>query len=459
MKKGFISIISISIVLLIWQLIAIYINQPQLIPSVSELIRILISLLSTEVFYQSVVATLLRGLAGMLLSLIASSLSAFFITCHELLYELFRPLLIIMRSVPVISFILLALLFLKPEGVPLMIAFLTMYPLLTENLIKGIKNMRPGLLVMADQFKINRRNKLIQIIYPQIKPFLFSGLSSAAGFGWRAIIMGEVLSQCIYGIGGEMKRAQNFIAVPELVAWTSIAVVISFVFDMWIRHLGQIRLGIIFNNRKMKDPATGRKTSRLITVLDLKFKYGNTEILSDFSYTFSPGQIYGIQAPSGAGKTTLLSLINGTLIPLGGSIYIDKSNGIASVFQEPELLPQLTTLQNVSLPLSSTLSRAESEKIAFSALEEMELETFANRYPDELSFGQQQRVAIARALAYTSPVMCMDEPFRGLDEALTFRIIDRIRKRQCLKKQIILFTSHNPEELNRMADEIINLRL
>ena len=68
-----------------------------------------------------------------------------------------------------------------------------MFPLLTENLTKGIISLRPGLSLMAAQFKINRKNKLIHIYYPQLKHFLFSGLASATGFGWSAIIMGEVL--------------------------------------------------------------------------------------------------------------------------------------------------------------------------------------------------------------------------------------------------------------------------
>ena len=193
MKKGLISFISVCLLLLLWQLIASYMDQPELIPSVPDLLKTLIRLFGTESFYQNIFATILRGISGILVSLVIALLSAFLFARYALLYELFRPLLTVMRSVPVISFILLALIFLNPESIPLMIAFLTMFPLLTENLTKGIINLRPGLSLMADQFKINRRNKLMQVIYPQLKPFLFSGLASAVGFGWRAIIMGEVL--------------------------------------------------------------------------------------------------------------------------------------------------------------------------------------------------------------------------------------------------------------------------
>ena len=241
MKKGLISFISICLLLLVWQLTALSMDQPELIPSVPDLIKALFQLFATGTFYKSIFATVLRGISGILLSFAAAITAAFLFARYELLYELSRPLLTIMRSVPVISFILLALIFLDPEGIPLMIAFLTMFPLLAENLTKGIINLNPGLSIMADQFRISRKNKLMHIFYPQLKPFLFSGLTSAIGFGWRAIIMGEVLSQCAFGIGGEMKRAQLFISVPELIAWTIIAILISFFFDKGINLLSKVK--------------------------------------------------------------------------------------------------------------------------------------------------------------------------------------------------------------------------
>ena len=82
---------------------------------------------------------------------------------------------------------------------------------------------------------------------------------------------------------------------------------------------------------------------------------------------------------------------------------------------------------------------------------------YENRFPNELSFGQQQRAAIARALTYPSPLLLMDEPFKGLDEALSRRIIKRIRERQTENGQTILFTTHNPGELHLFADKTVRL--
>lgn len=456
MKKGLIPIVSVCLLLLAWQGIAAYMNQPELIPSVPDLIQSLLRLFGSDTFYKSISATVLRGISGILLSLATALIAAFLFARYELLYELFRPVLTIMRSVPVISFILLALIFLDPEGIPLMIAFLTMFPLLAENLTKGILNLQPGLSLMADRFGITRKNKLIHIYYPQLKPFLFSGLASAAGFGWRAIIMGEVLSQCTYGIGGEMKRAQLFISVPELIAWTIIAILISFLFDKGINLLATVKWKIWFYKTNTDKGRIAPKGFP-IQMTDVTFRYADTNVLSHFSYTFEPGIIYGIKAPSGTGKTTLLNLLDGSLQPVKGEIRSDKRQLFSIVFQEPELLPHLTALQNICLPLASLFDRIRSEQIAMNALEIVEMETFASRYPHELSYGQQQRISLARALAWPSSVMLLDEPFKGLDNALALRIIERIVIRQKAYSQTIIFTSHHTEEMDRLASVVIRL--
>jgi len=124
----------------------------------------------------------------------------------------------------------------------------------------------------------------------------------------------------------------------------------------------------------------------------------------------------------------------------------------------PLLLPHLTALENVALPLASFLDRPTAIRTAQELLGEMELAGLESHRPTELSYGQQQRVAIARALAFPSPLLLMDEPFKGLDEALRQRVIQRIRKRQANERRLILFTSHDAEELRLMADQVISMK-
>lgn len=451
------TILSVILLLACWQGIAMYIGKPALFPTVSVLIKTLGKLLLSGEFYLAVGTTIGRGMVGMLLSLSAAVVLAGLFARFSWLYELFRPLLTVMRSVPVVSFILLALIFLHTESIPLLIGFLTMFPLLTENLTKGIVSLDPGLLQVGRQFRIGCQNRWTLILYPQIKPFLYSGLASAMGFGWRAVIMGEVLSLCAHGIGSEMKRAQSFLAVPELIAWTVVAILISYFSDKGIGWLSERRFNIHFAS-KGKQYLLSAPENNLMAAHDIRLEHvGYRYGISDYSYTFEAGKIYGVSAPSGAGKTTLLNLINGTLQPARGVVSADRSEGFSFVFQEVELLPELSALDNVALPLARLSTKEDARAKALSMLQDVELESFASRCPSELSYGQQQRVAIARALVFNAPCLLMDEPFKGIDEVVTSRIIRVICGRQQETGQTVIFTSHNPEELKQLADVVVYL--
>lgn len=455
MKKRTATLISVIFLLVCWQLLAMWVDQPEFMPGIPRLIRTFTALFTASPFYLSVLATIGRGLLGMFISLVTAIVLSGFFARFRWLYDLFHPVLTIMRSVPVVSFILIALIFLHPESIPLLIGFLTMFPLLTENLTNGIRHFRPQLDVMARQFCLSRRNRLTQIYYPQLKPFLFSGLASAAGFGWRAIIMGEVLSQCTFGIGSEMKKAQTFIEVPELLVWTAIAILISFLSDKAVNRLSDRDIQVAFLPYAKWGSGNGQEfPGQDILIRNVSYRYG----ISRFSHTFEAGKVYGISAPSGKGKTTLLNLINGTLQPTEGTVGIDRSRGIASLFQEPELLPHLTNVDNVALPLARYYSREEARAMAADLLRHLEIGHLADASPGKLSYGQQQRVALARALAYPSPFLLMDEPFKGLDNVLREHIISFLTDRQKDKKQTILFTSHQPEELAGLSDQIIHLK-
>lgn len=445
--------ISVGLLLIIWEIIARIINHPELFPSVIQLLQTLFLQLISVSFYQSVGVTVLRGLTGITISVLAAIVFAFLFARNKWLYELFRPVLAIMRSIPVISFILLALIFLHVETIPLIIAFLVMFPLLTENLTKGMLNFRPGFNALSQAFLIKGRNRLFHIYYPQLKPFVFSGLASAMGFGWRAIIMGEVLAQSSFGIGSEMKRAQTFIDVPELLTWTMVAIIISFLFDKGISKLENLRPPLSFPIPKDR---TTRK-SGAFELSDVSFSYGKKDVLVNFSHTFEAGKMYGISAPSGKGKTTLLNIINGLLSPGKGALKGIPLKGTATVFQEPELLPHLSVPENILLPLSGIYDKKEALEITDNLLKKMELEACEELYPAQLSYGQQQRVAIARALAFPSPLLLMDEPFKGLDKELTEHIIAYIREKQTADRQTILFSTHKQEELHLLADEVISL--
>ena len=451
MKRIVLTCLSILLIPVAWQLLSWQMAQPQLIPSFPDLIRALLRLVYSPGFLVSIGTTCLRACVGLLLSLVAASITAFLLNRSEGIRLLFMPWLSLLRSVPVISFILLALIFLNPEMIPLLIAFLTMYPLLTENLLKGLMDRRDSWKMLARQFHLNAWNRLFQINYPQLRPYLFSGLASAVGFGWRAIIMGEVLSQCVDGIGKRMKEAQVFIDVPELIAWTLVAIVLSWLTDKLISRLSDWQPSVRYRHSAVELQAVSLKPND-ICLTDVSYSYG----VHHMNIILKTGKIYALSAPSGQGKTTLLQLLNGTLRPTGGEIT-GLPQQTANLFQEPTLLPQLTAKENIMLGGAAYYDRAILEQQSLRLLTAFQLEKQAEMYPATLSYGQQQRVALARALMFPAGLLLLDEPFNGLDVELRQLVARFLVEWQQEKQATVVFSSHHADEIKAMNAEVITL--
>ncbi|MEM4548124.1 MAG: ABC transporter ATP-binding protein [Thermofilaceae archaeon] len=173
-------------------------------------------------------------------------------------------------------------------------------------------------------------------------------------------------------------------------------------------------------------------------------------------------EFIAILGPSGCGKTTLLRIIAGVEKPDGGRIVIhDKTPRVGFIFQFPTLLPWLTVLDNVALPLRANgMSWKEAREKAHKYLSLTGLQAFEDFYPRELSGGMKQRVNIARALAVEPTILLMDEPFSNLDpltaESLRTEILDLWTLKVTTVRAIIMVT-HSVDEAIFMADRVVIL--
>ncbi|WP_353726561.1 amino acid ABC transporter ATP-binding protein [Lactiplantibacillus plantarum] len=169
----------------------------------------------------------------------------------------------------------------------------------------------------------------------------------------------------------------------------------------------------------------------MLELKNITKSFGSRTIIKNLNLTVKDGEILSIVGPSGAGKTTLLRCITGLEKVNAGELLVDgqpfdpytnRSNDsvIGVVFQNFELFPNLTVMQNITLAPTTVLkqSSAEAEQQAQTLLDRLNLGDHADQYPFELSGGQKQRVAIARALAMKPNVLCYDEPTSALDPNL-----------------------------------------
>ena len=234
-KKRLLNIASVLFLLALWKILALYFHSAFIIPQPEDTFLTVLQLFTDKDFLVVAGSTVLRGLVGFIISFFLGLVTGIFAGISPGFNAFITPLLVTVRSVPVISLILLALIWFDPGTVPVFIALLTMFPFICTNVSDGIRSVDPGLVEMAVFYKVNKRRIITGVYLPAIVPFIISGASSAMGIGWRAIIIGEVLSQPVYGIGTRMQVAQTFLNVDAVIAWTLIAILISFVFEKIIR--------------------------------------------------------------------------------------------------------------------------------------------------------------------------------------------------------------------------------
>jgi putative ABC transport system ATP-binding protein len=194
-------------------------------------------------------------------------------------------------------------------------------------------------------------------------------------------------------------------------------------------------------------------------------------ILHPLDLTLPPGESLAITGPSGSGKSTLLGLIAGLDAPTSGRILIDgiditdlgedalarlRGEKIGFVFQFFHLIPSLTALENVLIPMEIA-GRADAGARARALLDEVGLTGRGHHYPSQLSGGEQQRVALARALANDPPILLADEPTGNLDSANGRHIMDLLLQVNRARRTTLVLVTHDAS-LARLASSQLALR-
>ena len=234
-KKKTLTALSIILMLVLWKVLAVVFNSPHTIPHPGATFLAVIKLFTEPGFLMVAGSTVVRGLIGFVISGLLGIGIGILAGISPGFNTFISPMLVTIRSVPVISLILLALIWFRTGMVPVFIGFLTMFPFICTNVSDGIRSVDPGLVEMAHFYKVHKGRILTSVYIPAVMPFIISGASSAMGIGWRAIIIGEVLSQPVYGIGTRLQLAQTYLNVEAVIAWTLIAIALSFIFEKLIR--------------------------------------------------------------------------------------------------------------------------------------------------------------------------------------------------------------------------------
>ena len=200
----------------------------------------------------------------------------------------------------------------------------------------------------------------------------------------------------------------------------------------------------------------------LLSIKNLSIETEQLRLIKNFNLELKIGECKGISAPTGTGKTTLFNYIAGLLpqkeYTITGELVKSPDLKIAYVFQEPRLIPGLSALKNVMLPLENILEPERAISASRIWLERFKLSNKADALPNNLSGGEQQRVNLARAFAYLAAggdgLLLLDEPFASQDEENAQNIQSLIKEMLFMQKKSALIISHDKNMLGQICSEV-----
>lgn len=195
----------------------------------------------------------------------------------------------------------------------------------------------------------------------------------------------------------------------------------------------------------------------MIAVQGIYKRYNKEYLFENFSIAFPEGQVSVLVGSSGRGKTTLLRMIAGLEPYEKGSISGVDQKTVSFVFQEDRLLPWLTAAENIELVLKATMAKEEARIKTRQILEILNLSEACDLMPDELSGGMQRRVSIGRALAYDGEIFLLDEPFKGMDDALKDEVLPKLAEAWRKADKTVIIVTHDLEDGRRLSKNICEL--
>lgn len=465
-------IAAIIVAILLWQLLAMKLDQKLLLATPVDVAKTLGVLVKSQEFYSAIAYSMGRILIGLLIGAAVGTACALLAGRWHFMEVLFWPYFSAMKATPVASIVILCLVWLSSRRLSVFIVFLVVTPVIYTNILAGIKNLDPKMKDMARVFGINGLRRLLYVYLPELKTYIIAAFALATGMAFKAGIAAEVIGTPGGSVGKMLYNAKVYLETPELFAWTLVIIGLSVVVEQvilglvkWMfaglqRHVvgGKICKENSCNGHRNEIKGDGVDAiGAAIDLSNVCFSYNkgaDRGLINDLSLHIPAGDRVCIMAPSGTGKTTLLNLLTGGLKPDSGivSFEVDTGDGvnISMVFQEDRLCSEYTAAYNIALGLKRGCRKTD---LIQSHLEQLGMGESIFADVKELSGGMKRRVAIVRAVMSPSRVLILDEPFASLDEELKDRTAEYIIEN--LNGRTLVVVSHDEKDAERLNARIL----
>lgn len=221
----------------VWEISALIINKPLLFPTPITVTSKLFELILTKVFWINTLCSLGRVGLGIITAIVLGFIIAVLCSFSKTAYDVIYPLVTVIKSTPVASFIILIWIFIGNNSTPVVISSLMVFPIVFANIYQGMKSVDAGLIEVCKTYKISKKKMISSLYIPSVLPYFSSSLLSSIGLGWKAGIAAEVLCTPKKSIGLAIFESKTYIEYIDLFAWTIAVIIFSIILELLLTKL------------------------------------------------------------------------------------------------------------------------------------------------------------------------------------------------------------------------------
>lgn len=229
-------VIYIACWIIIWQVVYLRVGKDVLVPSPIQTSKALIELAQEASFYINIIVTCQRVVWGTSISLIVGLMLGIMVYLYPVLKPFFEPIIVVMKSTPIMAIIILALLWFKSNDVPIFVCFLMCCPIVYTNTVQNLGEIDQNLLELIKLYHVKMRYLIKSFYWPYISSCIQSTLCLVVGMSWKVVIAAEVLAIPKYAMGYELLEAKIYLETERVFAWVIVIILLSKSCESIIRH-------------------------------------------------------------------------------------------------------------------------------------------------------------------------------------------------------------------------------
>ncbi len=517
-KKGVYVAFSIAFWLCLWQMVAAWLDKPIFLPYPGDVWKALVALVGDETFLTIVGSSLAHIGIGFSFALVVGLVLAVACSFSDFLAALLLPAIKLIKTVPVVSFVILVLLWVDAAKISIVISFLIVLPVIYENVRRGIRETNPQLLEMSKVFGVGIGKRLRYIFLPSAIPYSTAACSVGLSLCWKAGIAAEVIGLAKNSIGRQLYDAKLYLDAEALFAWTIVVIVVSVVFEwlvMVVMRLVHVWLADntlrYYKSRFLRFVLGLPKEERAAEVAPQEemameevapqedaalkstgvIEMGDSEgVAAEPTLPAASGSEVEQTLPSANvpivslenigkvydGKAVLsdvsLKLCQGDVVLLRGASGSGKTTLLRILLglTEPDSGKRVTTYAKPAAVfqedrLCEAFCAYDNVKLAIperskeeilADLRDVGIDEAVRKPTREFSGGMKRRVAWVRALQSDWNLLVLDEPFTGLDSARIAQLVAQLKEKR--EQGAIAIVTHNTSEITKIYESFSDMK-